>query len=328
MELDSFLAELGINDTEIPNTTTVTTESIDSLLDSLNDLQQTIDTVSAEIHNDVSVDTVTVDTEEVDRPIEETQDTTNNEPTLKTIDIYNEDSSRFSGAEWFNAVENTNNAIIGLGGIGSWLALLLSRLKVRTLYIRDMDTVEEANLAGQLYNNDSIGMFKTDAIRNIISNFNAHRPFIYSENREFTVNSTLHLPLFSTNPTNIFLALDSITARRNVYNWWKNNQTDTPTILIDGRLTADKWQIFAIPSNDTERMKVYEEEWLFPESEAQHLPCSFKQTTYMAAMIASCMCNLFINFVAESIKPIVPYSVPFMTEFDAQTLTMTTHECK
>lgn len=326
MELDSFLAELGINDTEnTQQQSTATSESIDSLLDSLADLQQTIDTVSSEIHYDAPVNTV-VNTEETDSVIEETQDAIDNEPTLKTINVQNEDSNRFSGAEWFKAVENTQNAIIGLGGIGSWLALLLSRLKVRTLYIRDMDRVEEVNLAGQLYNNSNIGMFKTEAIRNIITDFNTQRPFVYSENREFSINSAIPIASY-INPTNVFLALDSITARRNVYNWWKNNRANTLTILIDGRLTADKWQIFAIPSNDRERMKVYEEEWLFPESEAQHLPCSFKQTTYMAAMIASYMCNLFVNFIAESIKPIVPYSVPFMTEFDAQTLTMTTHEC-
>lgn len=316
MELDSFLAELGINDTEIPNTTTVTSESIDSLLDSLNDLQQTIDTVSSEIHNDAPVST-----EENNTSVEETQEV-NNKPVLKPIITHIDDNARFSGAEWFDAIQDARTLIVGLGGIGSWLALLLSRLKVREIHCRDMDRVEEVNLAGQLYKNDDIGLFKTEAICDTIRNFNISRPLIYGDNREFTNDSIIE---FSHN---VFLALDSITARRTVYNKWKRNITSyDPTILIDGRLTADKWQIFAIPSNDTKRMEVYENEWLFPESEAQHLPCSFKQTTYMAAMIASYMCNLFVNFIAESTKPIVPYSVPFMTEFDAQTLTMTTYEC-
>lgn len=252
------------------------------------------------------------------------------EPVLTTINIHNDDSARFSGAEWFNKMQEVGVSIIGLGGIGSWLALLLSRLKVRAMYCKDMDKVEAVNLAGQLYQSNDVGSNKTEAVRNLINRFNDRRPSIYMDTSEFTVDS--HIPTISYNPSvhNIMLGLDSITARQTVYNYWKNAvmYDSNEYILIDGRLTADKWQIFAIPSKDQKRMEVYEREWLFPQSEAQHLPCSFKQTTYMAAMIASYMCNLFVNFIAESTKPIVPYSIPFMTEFDAQTFEMKTYECE
>lgn len=267
-----------------------------------------------------------------DLAVEETETPSENssEPVLTTINIHNDDSARFSGAEWFSKMQEVGVSIIGLGGIGSWLALLLSRLKVRTMYCRDMDKVEAVNLAGQLYQSNDVGSNKTDAVRNLINRFNDRRPSIYMDTSEFTVDS--HIPIISYNASvhNIMLGLDSITARQTVYNDWKRVvMCDSDEyILIDGRLTADKWQIFAIPSKDQKRMEVYEREWLFPQSEAQHLPCSFKQTTYMAAMIASYMCNLFVNFIAESTKPIVPYSIPFMTEFDAQTFEMKTYECE
>ena len=252
------------------------------------------------------------------------------EPVLTSINIHNDDSARFSGAEWFSKMQEVGVSIIGLGGIGSWLALLLSRLKVRAMYCKDMDKVEAVNLAGQLYQSSDVGSNKTDAVRNLINRFNDRRSSIYMDTTEFTVDS--HIPTISYNTPvfNVMLGLDSITARQTVYNDWKRTvmYNSNEYILIDGRLTADKWQIFAIPSKDQKRMEVYEREWLFPESEAQHLPCSFKQTTYMAAMIASYMCNLFVNFIAESTKPIVPYSIPFMTEFDAQTFEMKTYECE
>lgn len=252
------------------------------------------------------------------------------EPVLTSINIHNDDSARFSGAEWFSKMQEVGVSIIGLGGIGSWLALLLSRLKVRAMYCKDMDRVEAVNLAGQLYQSNDVGSNKTEAVRNLINRFNDRRPSMYMDTSEFTVDS--HIPTISYNASvhNVMLGLDSITARQTVYNYWKNAvmYDSNEYILIDGRLTADKWQIFAIPSKDQKRMEVYEREWLFPQSEAQHLPCSFKQTTYMAAMIASYMCNLFVNFIAESTKPIVPYSIPFMTEFDAQTFEMKTYECE
>lgn len=260
----------------------------------------------------------------------ETSPENSSEPVLTSINIHNDDSARFSGAEWFNKMQEVGVSIIGLGGIGSWLALLLSRLKIRAMYCKDMDRVEAVNLAGQLYQSNDVGFNKTDAVRNLINRFNDRRPSMYMDTTEFTVDS--HIPTISYNTPvyNVMLGLDSITARQTVYNCWKRTvmHDSNEYILIDGRLTADKWQIFAIPSKDQKRMEVYEREWLFPQSEAQHLPCSFKQTTYMAAMIASYMCNLFVNFIAESTKPIVPYSIPFMTEFDAQTFEMKTYECE
>ena len=252
------------------------------------------------------------------------------EPVLTTINIHNDDSARFSGAEWFNKMQEVGVSIIGLGGIGSWLALLLSRLKVRAMYCKDMDKVEAVNLAGQLYQSNDVGSNKTEAVRNLINRFNDRRPSMYMDSTEFTVDSHIPEVSYRASVNNVMLGLDSITARQTVYNYWKRAVMNDSKeyILIDGRLTADKWQIFAIPSKDQKRMEVYEKEWLFPQSEAQHLPCSFKQTTYMAAMIASYMCNLFVNFIAESTKPIVPYSIPFMTEFDAQTFEMKTYECE
>ena len=252
------------------------------------------------------------------------------EPVLTTINIHNDDSARFSGAEWFSKMQEVGVSIIGLGGIGSWLALLLSRLKVRAMYCKDMDKVEAVNLAGQLYQSNDVGSNKTEAVRNLINRFNDRRPSMYMDSTEFTVDSHIPEVSYRASVHNIMLGLDSITTRQTVYNYWKRAVMNDSKeyILIDGRLTADKWQIFAIPSKDQKRMEVYEKEWLFPQSEAQHLPCSFKQTTYMAAMIASYMCNLFVNFIAESTKPIVPYSIPFMTEFDAQTFEMKTYECE
>ena len=267
------------------------------------------------------------DVEEATAPVEETYE--ENVPTLHEIEVVNEQSTRYSGAEWFEKMQEQKVGIIGLGGIGSWLTLFIARLNLKYIYCRDMDTVEPVNLAGQLYRHNDVGQYKVDAVRGVINDFCDSRPFLYSEATEFTINSDIRNVYNFGEVRNIMLGLDSITARRTVFNWWKNKTaglSDT-YIFIDGRLTADKWQIFAFTSKDRKAIEKYEKEWLFPQSEAQHLPCSFKQTTYLAAMIASYMCNLFVNFVAESTKPMVPYNIPFMAEFDAQTFEMKTYEC-
>ena len=61
-------------------------------------------------------------------------------------------------------------------------------------------------------------------------------------------------------------------------------------------------------------------EYLFTDAEAEETVCSMKQTTYMACMIASIMTNLFVNFTANLLDPVIPYDLPFFTEYDAQNM--------
>ena len=51
-----------------------------------------------------------------------------------------------------------------------------------------------------------------------------------------------------------------------------------------------------------------------------------KQTTYLACMIGSVMTNLFTNFVAGLLDPIIPYDLPFFTEYDAQHMIFKTEQ--
>lgn len=85
-------------------------------------------------------------------------------------------------------------------------------------------------------------------------------------------------------------------------------------------MAAEEFQVIAIQGNDERAMKLYEEEWLFSDAEAEETLCSYKQTTFMANMIASVMVNLFVNFVANECDPVFPRDVPFLTTYDATTM--------
>lgn len=54
--------------------------------------------------------------------------------------------------------------IIGLGGLGSNIAMMLVRSGVRRFVLADYDTVESSNLARQLYFPDQLGRLKTEAL--------------------------------------------------------------------------------------------------------------------------------------------------------------------
>ena len=65
--------------------------------------------------------------------------------------------------------------ILGLGGLGSNIAILLARAGIGYLKLVDFDIVEESNLNRQQYRISHVGMKKTEAIRTIIKEIN---PFV------------------------------------------------------------------------------------------------------------------------------------------------------
>ena len=68
--------------------------------------------------------------------------------------------------------------ILGLGGLGSNVAVLLARSGIGSLKLVDFDTVEASNLNRQQYRISHIGIKKTEAMKSIIKEIN---PFVETE---------------------------------------------------------------------------------------------------------------------------------------------------
>lgn len=68
--------------------------------------------------------------------------------------------------------------ILGLGGLGSNVAVLLARSGIGYLKLVDFDTVEASNLNRQQYRISHIGIKKTEAMKSIIKEIN---PFVETE---------------------------------------------------------------------------------------------------------------------------------------------------
>ena len=68
--------------------------------------------------------------------------------------------------------------ILGLGGLGSNVAVLLARSGIGSLKLVDFDTVEASNLNRQQYRISHIGIKKTEAMKSIIREIN---PFVEVE---------------------------------------------------------------------------------------------------------------------------------------------------
>lgn len=74
----------------------------------------------------------------------------------------------------FYELKNAVVGIAGLGGLGSNVAVALTRMRIGKLIIADFDLVEESNLNRQNYFADQIGRHKVDASLENLKRINPH----------------------------------------------------------------------------------------------------------------------------------------------------------
>lgn len=229
--------------------------------------------------------------------------------------------SRFSQAAWFDFVKHQQILVAGCGGIGSWLVFMLARLNPARLYVMDDDIVELANMAGQLFRRSDVSNSKIYAVKNICQDF-ANYPYIDCIDGRLTENTSI-API-------LMCGFDNMTARRDAFTAWcrklaRVDEEDKKKFLfIDGRLSAETLQVFCITGEDDYYMQEYRRHWLFSDAEAESVVCSYKQTTYCANLIASLMTNLFVNWCTNQCDPLIPRSLPFMTEYTAEQMFLKT----
>jgi hypothetical protein len=231
-------------------------------------------------------------------------------PTYSTV---REELVRFSDAEWFNKVQEKVIVLAGVGGIGSNMAVILAKLNPSAIYIFDDDIVESFNLAGQFYSNEDIGKPKVEALAASVNKYTNYSS-IFALNRRFMTGEEVVADI-------MICGFDNMRARKDFFAAWKSHvmtlseERRKDCLFIDGRLTADEFQIFCITGIDDFYMDNYVNNYLFNDYEAQRETCSYKQTGFLADMIGAFMVNLVVNFCANQVNPGRNMTLPFMTSY-------------
>ena len=77
------------------------------------------------------------------------------------------------GDESYQKLKNSNVLIVGLGGVGGFVAEFLARAGIESMTLVDGDDVEETNLNRQIIATcDTVGMAKTVALSKRLININ------------------------------------------------------------------------------------------------------------------------------------------------------------
>lgn len=226
---------------------------------------------------------------------------------------------RFSDAPWYKPNDSSLEiSIFGLGSIGSWTSLLISKLGIfKSIFLDDLDNVNEVNLAGQLYFSDSIGIDKVTAIYKVLRIFGEKNTInTYTDDILSGDVDDLILPISIS-------AFDNMAARKYLFEKWINNisldyysdiylknikgDLITPKIFIDGRLNAEQFEIFFVTPDKIEDYRKY----LFDDKDVLDLPCSFKYTSHFAAGIAYNIVKGLTNYLTNIYMDEEVRDVPF-----------------
>lgn len=210
--------------------------------------------------------------------------------------------SRFKDAPWFGDGEGV--IVGGAGGIGSWLTLLLARAGMNPV-VFDFDTYEAHNMGGQLCRTSDIGRTKVNTIQIIVKEFTGLSVSVFNET--YAADSMTSEFVFS--------AFDNMEARKSMFYAWKRNYEDygaMNNIFIDGRLTMEQLQIFCVTPETADK---YEKEALFDDSEVADAPCTARQTSHSAAMIAAHMVGFFTNHLTNIKQGQKVRNVPYFWEY-------------
>lgn len=211
---------------------------------------------------------------------------------------------RFSDAVWYNWLKGKDVMILGVGGIGSWIAMCLSRIGC-IVHIYDMDTVESHNLGGQLYSLEHVGVSKTDATKRICHSFSGGEANVVT-NGKFKPTSPI-------NPI-VISAFDNMAGRRLAFEKWaealqEDQENAAEYLFIDGRLLAEEYQVYGVTQGRLDDYK----KTLFSDNEVAEASCSLKSTTHCSMSIGADIVAILTNFAANRVYKddirIVPYSI-------------------
>lgn len=240
------------------------------------------------------------------------------ESELPSYEEVNVTRTRFLSAPWLNKAQESSVLLAGCGGIGSWVALLLSRIGVNLTLIDD-DLFEAHNISGQFIHTALVGRSKVEAVALNCEIFGGKRPSTLRT--RITNDSSIQSKIVIT-------GFDNMDARKSTFTHWYNYiqklppEEKTTALYIDGRLSATAYQIYVIRGDQEDLMKKYSEEALFDNSEADATVCSFKQTSHLACLIAGKIASFFVNYCdfLDSGVWTIPYSEEFDIFFPSQLL--------
>lgn len=179
--------------------------------------------------------------------------------------------------------------IIGAGGIGSTVAMALSKMGLRNMTVWDEDTLEEHNLGNQF--------LPYDCLLPMSSNFLGRKKV---ESLEFLIDTLLPDPSVEYEPVNFdwrldhytyltICTVDSMSTREKL--WTGAKRSEKCRWYIDGRMGAQTLRIYVVDKANEEDITAYEDT-LYTDDEAVQEPCTARGIIYTSLFAGAHIANI------------------------------------
>lgn len=178
---------------------------------------------------------------------------------------------------------STRLNIIGVGAIGSFTALTLSKMGFNDIAVWDADTVSSHNLPNQFYRECDIGKPKVAALKEIVQAFTGTE--IKTHQEMFKDRNILGITISG---------VDSMDARIQIWRKLKFNMK--VPLYIDARMGGEVMNIIALNPMDIRDIERYEAS-LYPSKEALKLRCTQQAIIYTLLHVAGYVANTVKRFV-------------------------------
>jgi hypothetical protein len=161
--------------------------------------------------------------------------------------------------------------VIGAGAIGSAVVVTIAKMGCSNITVWDDDVLNEHNIPNQLCRPDAIGRPKVEALGQLVHDLAEVR--IKSDCRRYAGQNLDGI---------VIVATDNMAARQAV--WKRVKGSPRVPLLIDARMGAEFARIYTIRPISVEDGQFYTEN-LYPNTEAERLPCSARSIIYCPTII-------------------------------------------
>lgn len=189
--------------------------------------------------------------------------------------------------------------VIGAGSIGSYTVLALAKLGFTNIEVADDGIVEEENIAPQFYRPRDIGKLKVDCLKRTILDQTGVNIITIPHK---IVDSKLVTP----NPVVLVLAVDSMSARKQIHNHISS------TFLVDARMAIEFLTIIST-KNYLNSGRMYYESTLFSDDDAVQETCTNKAISYTSliagGLVAKCVLDALKNRPSEKLNQTINFDI-------------------
>lgn len=189
--------------------------------------------------------------------------------------------------------------IIGVGGIGSWVALELVKLGVRELVLVDPDIVEPHNAAYTCYQRKQSGQKKVEALRRLLV-YTEHMKGVKRRARISAVSNPSCLNKdFFPDKSIVVMAVDNMDTRKSL---WEECILNNARVLffVEGRMGSEAFMLYSLRPVRYDDVIFYQKpEILYSQSQAAEGTCANQSFVYTAAVCGSLIALQIKKFLCK-----------------------------